>query len=282
MPTILSRLRGRLAALAVLAVVPLAATATVGPARAEVPLLRDSYYEVAPYYQTGGVSLGGHAAEITGVHITERNGFFSKALWTVLVATLMAFGGSDREYLGSEYGPGYRVDYYRLKSPEEMAREEAAREATVDAAAANEYQTDLKIFFPAGDDLGDTIGYVFETYPLSLNADAFTFDFGFGMSHVRSRCGPEMNGGTGRCSSNSLSIPMRASVDIAGVALLDMQLDLNFLAFGEDSRATTYDHGFRVGASLHPWQRVFVRGGVSIPDFDFDELGFSLEAGVRF
>ncbi len=266
---------------AALAAFVLAGSLVATPVRAEVPLLRDSYYEFAPYYQTGGVSLGGHDAEITGIHIQERNGYFGKAIWTVLVATLMALGASDREYLGSDYGPGYRIDYYRMKSPEEMAYEEAQREATVDAAAANEYQTDLKVFFPVAG-TGDTRGYIFETYPASFNAGRFTFDIGFGMTHIRSKCGPEMKGGVGRCGTDSISIPFRTSFDIAGIAILDLQFDMNFLAFDDDTRSTTYDHGFKLGATLHPWQRAFVRGGMSIPDFDFGELGFSLEAGVRF
>ncbi len=273
-----SRLASALAALTLVT----ALGAPARDARAEVPLLRDSYYELAPFYQTGGISLGGHDATVTGLHIQERNGFFSKALWTVLVATLMALGQSDREYLGSEYGPGYRIDYYRLKSPEELAREEAAREATVDAAAANEYQTSLHLFFPVGG-TGDTHGYLFETYPLSFNlGSAAALEFGFGFSSVRSKCGPEMNGGVGTCRSRSISMPTRLLVDIASFALFEAQFDLNFMAFGDDGRVTTYDHGVRAGLALHPWQRVFVRGGVTIPDFDFDELGFQLEAGVRF
>lgn len=267
-----------------LAVLVLATSFLVTPVRvahAEVPLMRDSFYELAPFYQSGGVSLGGHTATVSGLHIQERNGFFSKALWTVVVATLMALGQSDTEYLGSEYGPGYRIDYYRYKSPEELAAEEADREATVDAAAANEYQTNLYLFWPM-EGLGDTSGVIFETYPLSMNFDALTLEFGLGFSSVRSRCGPEMNGGTGKCYSRSFSIPTRLNVDIAAIALWDIQFDMNFLAFGDDAPRTTYDHGFRTGLTLHPWERLFVRGGVTIPDFDFEELGFQLEAGVRF
>lgn len=267
-----------------LAALVLATSLVTAPARvahAEVPLLRDNFYEIAPFYQSGGISLGGHTATVSGLHIQERNGFFSKALWTVVVATLMALGQSDTEYLGSDYGPGYRIDYYRYKTTEELAAEEAEREATVDAAAANEYQTNLYIFWPT-DGLGDTAGYIFETYPLSMNFDALTLEFGLGFSSVRSKCGPEMNGGVGRCRSRSFSMPTRLNVDIAGMALFDIQFDLNFLAFGDDARATTYDHGFRTGLTFHPWERLFVRGGVTIPDFDFDELGFQLEAGLRF
>ena len=265
-----------------IAALALALSLVAAPAaRAEIPLLRDSFYEIAPFYQTGGLSLGGHEATVSGLHIQERNGFFSKALWTVVVATLMALGQSDTEYLGSEYGPGYRIDYYRIKSPEELAAEEAQRDATVDAAAANEYQTNLYIFWPM-DGLGDTGGYIFETYPFSMSFDALTLEFGLGFSSLRSRCGPELHGGTGACRSRSFSIPTRLNVDIASIALWDIQFDLNMLAFGDDGRATTYDHGFRTGLTLHPWERLFVRGGVTIPDFDFDELGFQLEAGLRF
>ena len=51
---------------------------------------------------------------------------------TVIVAAAMAMGSSDREYMGSTHGPGYRIDYYRLKSAEEMAAEQRAREVAID------------------------------------------------------------------------------------------------------------------------------------------------------
>lgn len=257
------------------------ATAAAPIARAEVPLLRDNFYEIAPFYQTGGISLGGRDATVSGLHIQERNGFFSKALWTVVVATLMALGQSDTEYLGSEYGPGYQIDYYRYKTPEELAADEAARDQAVNDAASNEYQTDFYVFWPM-DGVSDTSGYVFETYPFSDTWGPLTLEFGLSFSGLRSKCGPELGGGSGKCYSRSFAIPTRLYADIAGIALWDIQFDLNFLAFGDDAARTTYDHGFRTGFTLHPWERLFVRGGVTIPDFDFDELGFQFEAGMRF
>lgn len=268
---------------------------SLAPARvahAEVPLLRDNFYEIAPFYQSGGISLGGRDATVSGLHIQERNGFFSKALWTVVVATLMALGQSDTEYLGSEYGPGYQIDYYRYKTPEELAADEAARDQAVNDAASNEYQTDLYVFWPM-DGVSDTSGYIFETYPFSDTWGPLTLEFGMSFSSMRGKCGPELGGGSGqpsgpsvagsgKCYSRSFAIPTRLYADIAGFALWDVQFDLNFLAFGDDGRRTTYDHGFRTGFTLHPWERLFVRGGVTIPDFDFDELGFQLEAGMRF
>lgn len=262
----------------------LAVTIVVAPvtaARADVPLLRDNYYELGPIYQTGGVSLGGYSATLSGLHIQERNGFFGKALWTVLVATLMALGQTDREYLGSTYGPGYRIDYYRMKSPEELAADARARDAAIDGTAANDYQTDLYIIWPM-EGLGDTRGYIFETYPFSFNLDAATFDIGFGFSHLRSKCGKDKNGGVGRCDSDGFTMPIRVGIDVASIAIIDLQLTLNFLAFGDDTSTTTYSHDLRAGVTLHPWQRLFVRGSVTVPDFDFDDMGIRLEAGLRF
>jgi len=269
--------------MAIALVATIATTLLIGHgARAEVPLLRDTYYEVAPTYQSGGISLGGHSATATGLHLQERNGFLGKALWTAVVAITMALGASDAEYLGSTYGPGYQIDYYRMKSDAELAQDAADRDASVDAAAQNEYQTNIYIYWPDKGLGSDTAGYIFETYAFSFNFGPSALDFGLVFSNLRSPCGKDRGASGGKCGSESIGIPFRLTFDLARIATLETQLDINFLAFGDDTTRIAYDHGFKVGVSLHPWQRLFVRGGITIPDFDFDELGFQLEAGLRF
>lgn len=257
-------------------------TAAAMPARADVPLLRDNYYEVGPTYQLGGFDFGGRDLGATGIRIYERNGFFGKAIWTVAIAAAMALGQSDSVYLGSTYGPGYRIDYYRAKSSEELAADAAARDAAIQGAAENEYQTDLQIFWPQ-EGLGTAKGYIFSTYPFSWSFDPVTVDLGFVFADVVGQCGPERTSSNGKCRYENLGMPLRVSVDIASMALLDLQVDLNFYGlFGDEEENRSYAHPVRAGLTLHPWQRLYVRGGVTLPNFDFDELGFQLEAGIRF
>jgi len=268
----------------VLSIITVAAlVATTLPAHADLPLLRDNYYEVGPTYQLGGFAFGGRDLGATGIRIYERNGFFGKAIWTIAIAAAMALGQSDSVYLGSEYGPGYRIDYYRAKTADELAADEAARDAAVEGAASNEYQTDLQIFVPQ-EGLGQAKGYIFSTYPFSWNlGESMTIDLGFVFAGVTGPCGPGKNGGRGTCHYENIGMPLRVSFDLWDIALLDFQVDVNFLGlFGDEDPNMSYAHPVRAGLTFHPWQRLFVRGGVTVPSFDFDELGLQLEAGIRF
>jgi len=248
-------------------------------AHAEIPLLRDSYYEVSPFYQVGGGGFGDGGLHLTGVHIYERNGFFGKALWVALIATLLAAGADDKEYLGSTYGPGYRIDYYRQKSDAEIAAENSEREAIVDASAENEYQTDLRLFIPQ-EGISTARGYSFETYPLSWTFGRTTLDVGLAFSHITMSCPRDL--GSGKCRTESFAMPLRLTIEFGPIAMLEAQLELNFLGLAGDEQRTKYPHNVRIGAVLNATQRMFVRGSLAIPSFDFGDIGLQLEAGVRF
>jgi len=267
--------RARLPAIAL----ALLLTASSGAAHAELPLLRDSYYEVAPFYQAGGGGFGDSGVHLTGIHIYERNGFFGKVVWTALVATLMALGATDSEYLGSTYGPGYQIDYYRMKSDEELAADAAERDAVVDASAENDYQTDLRLYIPQ-DGISSARGYSFETYPFSWTVGDTSFDLGLAFSHITLPCPRDI--GSGKCRTETFAMPLRVTIELGQIAMLEAQLELNFLGLGSDEQRTKYPHNVRIGATLNATQRMFVRGNLVIPSFDFGDIGLQLEAGVRF
>lgn len=249
-------------------------------ARAELPLLRDNYYEISPFYQVGGGGFGDGGLKLTGVHIYERNGYFGKVAWMALTATLLALGATDRVHLGTEYGPGYRVDYYRMKSYEELASDERDRDAVMDATADNDYQTDLRLYIPTAG-VSTATGFSFETYPLSWTFGSTSVDLGLAFAHLSMKC-PSGLAGSGRCRTAAFSMPLRVTIELGQIAQLEAQLELNFLAFGGNTQRLKHPHNVRIGALLNATQRMFVRGSLAIPSFDFGDIGLQLEAGVRF
>lgn len=252
-------------------------------ARADIPILRDNYYEVGPAYSLGGYAFPLAHSDLgaTGIRIYERNGYFGKALWTIMVAAAMAMGQSDTVYLGSEYGPGYRVDYYREKTYEERAADEQAREEAIDATSANEYQTDLQIFWPQ-EGLSKAKGFILSSYPFSWALGPTSLDFGLQVARVEGPCRRPGQASDITCRYSNFGMPIRFAVPLWDIGMFDIQFDLNFLAAMEDDEATSHAHPFRAELTLHPWERIFVRGGVTLPSFQTSELGLHLEAGVRF
>ncbi|MFO0746205.1 MAG: hypothetical protein U1F43_11100 [Myxococcota bacterium] len=260
-----------------------AVLALAGGARADVPLLKDNYYEVGAAYSLGGYAFPLSHGDLgaTGVRIYERNGFFGKALWTIFIGAAMALGQSNEVYLGSEYGPGYQIDYYREKTYEERAADEAARDQAMDAASSNEYQTDIQIFWPK-DGLGQAKGYILSSYPFSFNLGSTSLDIGFQVARVEGPCRRDGAASDTTCHYSNFGMPLKWSIPLWSVAMLDFEADLNFLALGDDDERTVHSHPLKAELTLHPWERIFVRGGVSLPGFSTDDLGLHLEAGIRF
>lgn len=273
----------------ILGIVALGALATTlwpAPAHAddEIPLLRDSYYEVGPIYWKGGISFNVEHDPFTatGVHIYERNGIGGKLVATSFVAILLAMGRSDTEYLGSSYGVDYRVDYYRVKSPEEIAAEDAARSQAIDDTAANEYQMDVQIFWPHDDD-SKAKGWSWSVWPFSWTTDYFTAEVGILMERISGPfCKDPMTMELRGCRYSNFGTPIRIAVPITRFALADIQWDANWLALGDDSDFISHSSPLRASLTLQPIDRLFVRGGLMASTTDTEKLGVVLEAGVRF
>jgi hypothetical protein len=259
-----------------------------GAARAEIPLLRDSYYETGALYSSGGVGFGTtHDPMVgSGLHIYERNGYGGKIVSTVIVATLMVLGASgDKEYLGSEYGAGYRVDYYRQRSAEEMAQDAEQRQAAMDATAKNEYQMDLQIFWPSESTGGKLKGFSWSVWPGSWSFDAFTFELGFLWARTHGPfCDDDDPATTTKvdCRYSNFGSPIRFVVPVTRFATVDLQWDLNWLGMSDHGVRLSHDSPVRAELTLSPVERLYVRGGVSVPTASFDDIGVTLVAGVRF
>jgi hypothetical protein len=249
-------------------------------------LLGSSYYEVSPMYASGGIVFpgGNQAISASGVHIYERNGLGGKFVSTAVVAMILAMGKSDTEYLGSSYGDDYRVDYYRVKSSDEIAAEDAQRQESVNAAANNEYQMDVQIYWPQ-EGYTTASGFSWSIVPWTWgDPDVFSVELGFLWTRLHDDVcfseGEEMV--SERCTYSNFGMPLRVSVPLSRFMLVDVQWDLNWLALADDEHGTSHASPVRASLTVSPLEQVFARGGIVASSFDTSELGFVLEAGLRF
>jgi hypothetical protein len=266
-----------------------ASLAMASVARAD-HFLGSTYYEFSPVYHQGGIAFadGNLPMKASGLHIYERNGIGGKFVMTALVAVVMAMGRSDKEYLGSSYGTDYRVDYYRMKSAEEMAAEDAAAAETINATAENEYQMDVQIYLPQ-DGYTTARGFSWEITPWSYQYERFGFEVGFLLARVTDDICPtigadgtkDMNAKVA-CTYSNFGSPLRLMYSVGSFATASLSWDLNWLALGDDSTTLSHASPVRALLTINPFERAFVRGGVVSSDFQVDNVGYSLEAGLRF
>lgn len=255
-------------------------------------MLRDSFYELSPEwsYNNFVFSNTNDKLSLTGIRIHERNGYGGKLLATVIVATMMALGSSDREYMGSYYGYGYRIDYYRMKSSEEMAAESEARAQAIDETASNDYQFDLRFYirpdFLKGQSNGD--GFSLTLFPASWSFGEdrdWLFEFGFQWAWIWGELSDTSLGAKAEFEYLNIGMPLRFIVPITSFMYLDNQWDLNFLwMFGADEgRRDCYDAPFHTNLTFNIGERLFVRGGATLSGFELGkDLGYQAEVGFRF
>jgi hypothetical protein len=249
-------------------------------------LLGSTYYELSPIYASGGIAFpgGNEPIKASGVHLYERNGLGGKFISTVVVATILAAGSSNTEYMGSTYGSDYRVDYYRVKSPEELAAEDASRQQSINAAADNEYQMDVQIYWPQEGHTTAT-GFSWEITPWVWgNADSFLFELGFLWTRVRDDVCPSVADPAvlERCLYSNFGMPLRFTVPMSRFLTFDLQWDLNWLALADDEHGLSHASPVRLQVTLNPFERVFARAGAVASSLDTGKIGYVLEAGVRF
>jgi hypothetical protein len=249
-------------------------------------LLGSTYYELSPIYASGGITFpgGNEPIKASGVHLYERNGLGGKFISTVVVATILAAGSSNTEYMGSTYGSDYRVDYYRVKSADELAAEDASRQQSINAAADNEYQMDVQIYWPQE---GHTTasGFSWEITPWVWgSADRFLFELGFLWTRMRDDVCPSMADPAvlERCLYSNFGMPLRFTVPMTRFATVDLQWDLNWLALADDEHGLSHASPLRLQVTLNPIDRLFARAGAVASSLDTGKIGYVLEAGVRF
>ncbi|HUH04291.1 MAG TPA: hypothetical protein VML75_19975 [Kofleriaceae bacterium] len=250
------------------------------------PLLGDTYYELGAIFvhRAFRVEAGSIPMKLGGIRLYERRGVAAKALVGWTLGLIAALTSSNRKYVGSDD----RYHYYREKSEAEKQRDAETRAGMVGAAMAHEYQMDLQIYWPQGDGLTQGRGFSWSITPFTWTSRepgepiGWSFELAFLLSHIRGDVGPmdEMTGDRQSQSYSNFGMPIRFVVPVTRLGYLDVQYDWNWLGWGR--RGAGAESALRLSATINPVERGYLRGGVVSSEITGPEIGYTLEAGLRF
>jgi len=161
--------------------------------------------------------------------------------------------------VGSTYGYGYRIDYDRLKTPEEMEADRRAREQAIANTIANDYHMDLQIFFPIpGFTTGRGFSWSLHPWSYALSAKGHILEFGFMLSILKDHVGPcAENPSTGTrpfsCQRKDrdtwqyifFGTPIRVIAPITFWAYFDLAFHFNYLYWMDKKEGRSTTHEFR-------------------------------------
>lgn len=270
---------------------------------APVPATIDAMYydlSVTTAHLSTGFPEGG--MRLVGARFLERNSGLGKMLTYVVTQLLMAVGegvaASQGRYVGSTYGVGYRVDYYRSYTSAELASMRANREQAGDNLLASNMSLDLQLFLPV-QGVSTASGISAELTPVTVN---FTGDgvFGLEVAFQYTKVTDALPGAPARLRSfESIGTPVRLMLNLP-VVQVQLQWSPNFIGgFGINPKVMENKYlesvqgtgnllytnsPLSLSATVSPVPWVFVRGTGTWTKYQLttDALGYQLEAGLRF
>ena len=274
--------RSRLAAALALTVVA-GPGLTAPPASADVRL-DDSVIEVgATYGSAPGHFVGEHAAlTTTSLHVRDRNGAFGKFIVGILGSGHEEVDPVHHHYQEKtwEYlGITVVKDTITVDTPEEYAAHIAERDRREAAFRAfNGYTTELEIFMPE-DGISVARGAAFGITAAVYGNSRVRFETGLHWSYVKGPvCGTAAAPTT--CASGFIGMPLRVTVSLGRVGLIDAAIGYNFrrkLEEGVHQNRTPID----AGVTLNPIDRLYLRGHLLSTTQDVTHPGFVVEVGGR-
>ena len=274
--------------------------------------LTKPYYEFNPVYASRSFGFPEGRMALTGLHVNERNGALGKMLVYIFSQLALAAGEaaatSTGKHLGTEYGPGYRIDYYRNYTSQELADMRAAREAAGDDVLSSSFSLDFTYYLPVGG-FGKAQGYSLEVTPLTIAFDdeqEFGMEIAFSWSSFGDHLGPvsSTTGGSGPGVQldrryNNLGVPIRFMYSgrfvqatlqwvpniLSGFGFSGDAPDKKYQEFLGNGPAVVYATSpLSLSVSVSPIRHLFVRATGTWERFQFrsDLLSYQLEAGLRF
>ncbi len=268
------------------------------------PALTSMHYDLSAVYASHNFGFAEGGMRATGLRFTERNSGLGKMTVYVVTQLFLAFGeaaaasGAVQKHVGTEYRPGYRIDYYQRFSADEVASMRAAREQAGEDVLSSNMSLDLQLYLPLPG-RSTSSGISVELTPLTVQ---FTDSgqIGLELAFAYTKMTDIVNGDPTRLRAyENLGMPLRLMANWQFVSAV-LQWAPNFFGgFGVNPGVMqkNYEKGLQPEAktifynnsplslalSLHPLRNVFVRGTGYWSQYRFDvsTLGFQLEAGLR-
>jgi len=268
------------------------------------PSLTSMHYDLSAVYASHNFGFAEGGIRATGLRFTERNSGLGKMTVYVVTQLLMSFGeaaagsGAVQKHVGTEYRPGYRIDYYQRFSAEEVASMRRSREEAGEELLASNMSLDLQLYLPL-QGRSTSSGLSVEITPLTVQ---FTDSGQVGMelAFAYTKITDIVAGDPSRLRAyENLGVPLRFMINWQFVSAV-LQWTPNFFGgFGVNPGVMrkNYEKGLEgegktlfynnsplsLALSLHPLRNVFVRGTGYWTQYAFttSSLGFQLEAGIR-
>ncbi len=261
----------------------------------EAPLYTTAYYELSFGVASGGYGFDGAPFAGASIRLYERAGFLAAIPYGVFAG----FAGGVAEGAAASQDittrtyetPTERVTTTttRTRSAAEVARARAAADA---ATAVRDVpgHAEIQVHVPHGERRAS--GVAVTLYPLSL-AGRVTIDVGIHVVRLRDDAGPIVASDPGAIARDgtrdfrSIGPSVRAGVLVLrNLIQLEGEAMINAWYWGDDDdpmTATQERRGtvLRGSLALNPLDRVVVRT-TAMTRTRFDDLGWSIEAGVRF
>lgn len=267
------------------------------------PALSSLYYDFSAVYSHQGYGFAEGAMTLTGLHFVERNSGLGKMTVYVVSQLLMAMGeaaassGLVQKHLGTEYGPGYRIDYYQRYSADEVAAMRRSREAAGESMLSSNMSLDLQLYLPMPG-ISTASGISAELTPLTIEF-ADSGEVGMEIAFAYTRLTDVVPGDTRLRTYDNLGLPIRLMANWRFLAFQLQWVPNFFGGFGFDPKVVQANYlksldatdkpifynnsPLSLSVSLHPLRWVFLRatGSWNRYQFDVGSLGFQLEAGLR-
>jgi hypothetical protein len=267
------------------------------------PALSSLYYDFSAVYSRQGYGQPEGPMTLTGLRFVERNSGLGKMTVFFVTQLFLAMGeaaassGLVQKHLGTEYGPGYRIDYYQRFSADEVAAMRRSREAAGESMLSSNMSLDLQLYLPV-QGLSTASGISAEITPITIEF-ADSGEVGMEIAFAYTRLTDFVPGSTRERTYDNLGVPIRLMANWRFLAFQLQWVPNFFGGFGFDQKIAQQNYLKSVDAvdkpifynnsplslsvSLHPLRWLFVRATGSWNHYSFDvgSLGFQLEAGLR-
>lgn len=268
------------------------------------PALSSLHYDFSAVYSRQGFGFAEGPMTLTGLRFVERNSGLGKMTTYVITQLFLAMGeaaassGLVQKHLGTEYHPGYRIDYYQRFSADEVAAMRRSREAAGESMLSSNMSLDLQLYLPMPG-LSTASGISAELTPLTFEF-ADSGEVGLEIAFAYTRLSDVVPGDTRVRTYDNLGVPIRFMANWRFIAF-QLQWVPNLLGgfgFDQDVVQAKYlasletpveqplfynNSPLSLSVSLHPLRWIFLRatGSWNRYQFNLGSVGFQLEAGLR-
>jgi hypothetical protein len=250
------------------------------PAHADGRTMDEPLYELSAQYTRAGYAFPGASPMFgAGLHLTERNGILGGGLLVALLGWASAIAANQtHDYVGSTYGPGYRVDWYEERSEEEIAASRRAHASLMNTLYRGDHVFELDAYLPQAGVDGARGGRLALYFLRFGRRRSIEFGFRVGMSY--------QDLDVTRHRATELGAPLRLLIPLGSRAVIHTEVLLGWVG-GLSSAPMAEGVTLAVmpvsaGLTLDATDRLFVRGTASTAAFaDETALGFTVELGGR-